>query len=196
MRQAAGRSATGAAVGTGISLGANVFRLLLDLGPARPGRPFSARAMVRLALLAIPRRHRPPVTGLEIERFPACLRIGLKIGLRIGLGLFCLGLGIGVCLGLCLWLLGRLLVGIVVAARRLLASVLHLRASHTGPVARQRRGIERRTHDGGRQAGGAGVRRRHAARQTCARPTTVPRKSLGSNRFGGEARPRRRVAYH
>ncbi|MEN4450393.1 hypothetical protein [Mycobacterium sp. SM3041] len=167
-RQASGRSSTGAAVGTGISLGANVFRLLLDVGPTRP---VSARALLRLALLAIRRRHRPLVTGLEIEHFPACLRIGLKIGLRIGLGLFGLGLGIGVCLGLCLWLLGRLLVGVVVIARRLL-TIVRLRAADTGRIELHRNRIrsDRRTHCGDRRTGGAVVRRQHAARQTCARP--------------------------
>ena len=93
MRQAPGRRSPGAA-GTGISLGASAFRLLLDLGAARRGRSASARGLARLVLLAMRRPQRPTATGLEIERFPACLRIGLKIGLRIGLGLFCLGLGV------------------------------------------------------------------------------------------------------
>lgn len=164
MRQPPGRRSPGAA-GAGINLGASVFRLLLDLGAARRGRSASARSLARLVLLAMRRPQRPTVTGLEIERFPACLRIGLKIGLRIGLGLFCLGLGVGVCVGLCLWLVGRLLVGVVVVTGRLVIALgLRARARDRGVVERQRRPLRSGRHNHGRRAGGAVVRRQ-AARQ-------------------------------
>jgi hypothetical protein len=164
MRKAPSRPSTGAAVGTGISLGASAFRLLLNAGTTGLGRSVSARGLARFVLLAMRRRHRPTVTGLEIERFPACLRIGLKIGLRIGLGLFCLGLGIGVCLGLCLWLVGRLVVGVVVVTGRLigaLANVFRVQAGATAHVRRRSRPIRsgRRNPDRYRRADGAVVRR-------------------------------------
>ncbi|SHV81964.1 Uncharacterised protein [Mycobacteroides abscessus subsp. abscessus] len=167
MRQAPSRPSTGTAVGTGIGLGASAFRLLLDLGAARRGRSAGARGLARLVLLAMRRPHRPTVTGLEIERFPACLRIGLKIGLRIGLGLFCLGLGIGVGIGLCLWLLGRLLVGVVVVTGRLVGALgvaIRARAGDTGRVERRRRPLRSGRRNHGRRAGAAVVRRQ-AARQ-------------------------------
>lgn len=164
MRQPPGRRSPGAA-GTGISLGASAFRLLLDLGAARRGRSASARGLARLVLLAMRRPQRPTATGLEIERFPACLRIGLKIGLRIGLGLFCLGLGVGVCVGLCLWLVGRLLVGVVVVTGRLVRALgLRARAGDAGRVELQRHRIRSGQSGQGhrRRAGGTVVRRRPA----------------------------------
>ncbi|MCX8555630.1 hypothetical protein OS121_11100 [Mycolicibacterium mucogenicum] len=165
MPQAPSRPSTGTAVGTGISLGASAFRLVLDLGAARRGRSAGTRGLAQLVLLAMRHPHRPTVTGLEIERFPACLRIGLKIGLRIGLGLFCLGLGVGVCVGLCLWLVGRLLVGVVIVTGRLVGAlgvVIRARAGDTGRVERRRRPLRSGRRNHGRRAGAAVVRRQTA----------------------------------
>ena len=127
-----GRTSTGA-TGTGISLGTNLFRLVLGLGAAGLGRPVSARSLARLALPSLialarlvplgPSCDTTRVTGAvnrALERIPALQRRRppirgrahprRRLGTDLGDGSLrpCLriGLAIGLRIGLGLFCLG------------------------------------------------------------------------------------------
>ncbi len=119
MRRAPSHFSTGAA-GTGISFGASIFRLLRSLGALALGRGVSARELARVVAHTHLLTRRALGTGRGARSFRTCVRIGLRVGFRIGLALFCLAVGLGVGIGLSVWLVGRLLVGLVILAGRLI----------------------------------------------------------------------------
>ena len=170
MRQASGGFSTGA-TGTGISLGANLFRLLRGVGAIALGRPTSARDMARLVAQAHVLTRQLLGSGRGARSFRTCLRVGLRVGLRIGLALFCVAIGLGVGLGLCVWLVGQLLVGLVVFAGRLIGApvfVLRVQANDVGQVERQRhpRQSGQRSQGHSRRTESALFHRWRAARRT------------------------------
>lgn len=119
MRQEPGRRSTGA-TGTGISLGASVFRLLHSLGALALGRRVCARELARVVAHTHLLTRQLLGSDRGARSFRTCLRIGLRAGFRIGLALLCLAVGLGEGLGLSVWLAGRLLVGLAILAGRLI----------------------------------------------------------------------------
>lgn len=118
-QQASGHFSTGA-TGTGISLGASTFRLLHSLGALALGRRVSTREVARVVAHTHLLTRQLLGSGRGARSFRTCVRIGLRVGFRIGLALFCLAVGLCVGIGLSVWLVGRLLVGLVVLAGRLI----------------------------------------------------------------------------